>query len=96
MDESKPGKDFWDRADQIVGLANDQCNDFKIGEVSSSLLYAAARFNSFVVGANAVDAEEMKKEKGAAIEYFTEQYRKILDENLQDYIENFEDYKTEN
>jgi hypothetical protein len=35
----------------------------------------------------------MKKDKEEAIRYFTEQYQKMLTENLDEYIESFEKYK---
>jgi hypothetical protein len=90
-DEGIP-PEFWERADQVIALANEQVKDSTIGKVSSSLLYAAARFSSFNVASSADDVEEMKKDKEEAIRYFTEQYRKMLVENLDDYIENFEKY----
>ena len=35
---------------------------------------------------------EMAKGREETLEYFCEQYRKMLEENLDDYIENFEKY----
>ena len=90
-DETPP--EFWERADQVIALANEQVADSTVGKVSSSLLYAAARFNSFNVASLADSAEEMKSDKEEAIKYFTDQYKKMLIENLDDYIENFEKYK---
>ena len=91
-DDSVP-EEFWQRADEIIALANEQIKDSTIGKVSSSLLYATARFNSFNVASSAKDVEEMKKDKDAAIKYFTRQYKKMLTENLEDYIENYESYE---
>jgi hypothetical protein len=34
----------------------------------------------------------MKDNKQKALEYFTGQYKKMLEENLDDYIENFDKY----
>jgi len=92
MDDEGIPPEFWQRADQVIALANKQVNDSTIGKVSSSLLYAAARFNAFNVASLADDAEEMKKDKEEAIKYFTEQYKNMLIENIDDYIENFERY----
>jgi len=60
------------------------------GEVSASLLYAAARFNAFIVAANASSAKEMEDDKRRAIKYFVDQYTKMLAENLDDQIANFD------
>ena len=84
--------EFWKRADQVIALANEQVKDSTIGKVSSSLLYAAARFNAFNVASSADDVEEMKRDKEEAIRYFTEQYKNMLIENIDDYIENFKKY----
>ena len=94
MEDNGIPPEFWERADQIIALANEQVQDSTIGKVSSSLLYAAARFNSFNVATSANDVEEMEKDKEEAVRYFTEQYKKMLIENLDDYIENFVKYRT--
>jgi len=90
MSENKPDKEFWDRADEVIHLANNQCDTASIGKVSSSLLYAAARFNSFIVASSAKSAEELKSDKEKAVEYFVEQYKKMLVENIDEHINNYE------
>ena len=79
----------------LLAVANDQIKEATVSKVSSSLLYAAARFNSFNVANSASDAEEMKRDREEAIRYFTEQYRNMLIENLDDYIENFEGFESD-
>ena len=91
MSKEEVDKKFWDRADEIIHLANDQCDNTPYGEVSSSLLYAAARFNSFIIASSAKDVEEMKKDKEEAVKYFTAQYRNMFIENFDDYIENYKE-----
>lgn len=92
MSSNEISPEFWERADEVIAVANKQAADADIGKVSSSTLYAAARFNAFNVASSADDVEEMKKDKDEAIRYFTEQYRKMLTENLDEYIENYEEY----
>lgn len=92
MSDDPTPKEFWERADKVIALANELVKDSTVGKVSSSLLYAAARFNSFNVATSVSSAEEMEKDKEEAIRYFTEQYRKMLTENLDDYIANYESY----
>ena len=93
MSEDEIPPEFWSRADEVIAIANEQVKDSTIGKVSSSLLYAAARFNAFNVASSADDVDEMIKDKEEAIRYFTEQYRKMLLENLDEYIENYQEYK---
>ncbi len=92
MKEKGPDKEFWERADEIILLANKQCEKAASGKVSSSLLYASARFSSFILATTADNAEEMKKDRDKAIKYFTDQYEKMLTQNLDDYIENHAEY----
>lgn len=94
MSNNKIPPEFWERTDKIIALANEQVKGSTTGKVSSSLLYAAARFNAFNVASSAGDVEEMKKDKEEAIKYFTEQYKNMLIENLDDHIENFDDYNS--
>jgi len=90
MSDNTEDKEFFDRADAIINLANSQCDDFAIGRVSSSLLFAAARFNAFIVASSAKDLEELKNDKTEAIKYFKEQYEKVFVENIDEYIKNYD------
>ena len=90
MSDNTEDKDFFNRADDIINLANSQCDKFAIGKVSSSLLFAAARFNAFIVASSAKDLEELKKDKTEAVKYFKEQYEKVFIENIDEYIKNYE------
>jgi hypothetical protein len=83
---------FWERADAIIALANEQGTKAPNSNVSASLLYAAARFNAFIVASDTRDAATMKADKDEAIRYFTEEYRKMLSQNFDDYIDNFDGY----
>jgi len=89
MSDEIEDKEFFDRADAIIALANSQCDDFPIGKVSSSLLFAAARFNAFIVASSAKDLDQLKEEKEEAIKYFKQQYEKVFIENMDEYIKNY-------
>lgn len=90
MQSNQPDEKFWEIADSFVNLANQHLDHIGQGKVSAAMLYAAARFNSFVVASAAGSVEELKRDQEEALEYFTEQYRKMLRENLADHIEHFE------
>lgn len=92
MKKKGPDKEFWKRADEIILLANKQCEKAASGKVSSSLLYASSRFSAFILATTADNAEEMKKDRDKAIKYFTDQYEKMLTQNLDDYIENHKEF----
>lgn len=83
---------FYDRADAVIHLANDQNKEIGRGKVSASLMYATSRFNAFVSARGFESADDMKQAKDETIEYFVNQYRAMLIENLDDYIEHFDKY----
>ena len=94
-EEEGVSQEFWNRADEVIALANEQVKASTVGKVSASLLYAAARFNAFNVAHAAETVDEMRDDREGALKYFTEQYRKMIEENLDDYIENFEKYESD-
>ena len=91
MSPPRTGPEFWELADQILALANEQCTQNTGNEVATSLLYAAARFNAFLIASKG-DAARMQQEKDDAIAFFTEQYKRMLTDNFNDYITNFDKY----
>ncbi|MCF0017485.1 DUF3144 domain-containing protein [Pseudomonas stutzeri] len=85
---------FYERADAHIQLSNDQISGYVAkGKVSASMMYATARFNSWVSACGWNSAEEMAAAKEETIEYFLTEYRKMLSENMDDYINNFQSYK---
>lgn len=83
---------FYDRADSFIRLANEHCANTPIGKTSASFMFGLSRFNSWVVASSHDSREAMQKERKQAIEYFVGEYRKMLEQNLDDYIANFDDY----
>jgi len=89
MDSNTVTQVFWRRVDDVIALANDQISGSNIGEVSTSLLYAAARFNAFNVANISNNAADMQIQKDEAMKYFTELYRNLLEENFNEYVQKF-------
>jgi Protein of unknown function (DUF3144) len=85
---------FYDRADAFIHLANQQCSNTARGKVSASLLYAAARFNAWISARDFESGAELSKAKREIVEYFVKQYRAMLVDNLDDYVEHVEKYVT--
>ena len=52
-------KDFYDRADAVIKLANDQLAAVSRGKVSASCMYATARFNAWVSACGHGSAEDL-------------------------------------
>ena len=90
MDKTREA--FFDRADAHISLSNTQSKTQAMSEVSASMLYGTARYNAFVFASNYQDTQDMHEDKSNAIEYFVGQYKMMLEENIEDYIKNFEQY----
>lgn len=84
--------EFFNRADAHIHLSNEQLKDSSRGKASASMMYATARFNTWVGACGFDDGEQMKATRDEMIEYFVTEYRMMLEENVDDYIGNFENY----
>ena len=90
--QAKPeNQDFWRVADSFIAHANAQ-NDTDRGVVSAGFAYSSARFNAFVIASQCGTKEAFEAEKAAAVDYFVEQYKLALTENVADYSANFDKY----
>lgn len=87
---------FYGRADAHIHLANDQLSDVAAGKVSASMMFAASRFNAWICAKDFESGEAMASKREEIMEYFMAQYRAMLEENLNNYIENFDAYMKTN
>lgn len=81
-------------ANAFIDLANQKCDEAPRENVGMALLYAASRFNAFVVAAHAADLRDYEGAREKAMEFFRGEYERMLGENLDDYRQSFdEDFK---
>lgn len=92
MSENSPSKTFQERVDEFVAIANQQAAESSVEDVNTAALFSAARFNAFSVARSVENAENLQAEKQAAIEYFTQRYAEMLNQNLEEYIARFDSY----
>lgn len=92
MSKTEKDNEFYEMADAHIALANQQSKNINQGKVSATFLYAAARFNTFIVASNADSADDFSENRENAIEYFMTEYRKMLEEHFADYQQNYEKY----
>jgi hypothetical protein len=92
MSDVQRDKQFWDMADSFIQLANTHLNEKKPSRVSASALFAASRFNAFVITAATESKEQLIAEKEAAITYFLDQYEKMLRENLDEHLAHYDQH----
>ncbi|WP_153912752.1 DUF3144 domain-containing protein [Shewanella sp. TC10] len=86
MSEEKTETTMYQLADQFIALANQLGQtENDIGKVGTALRFAAARYNAFEA---AVKSSNLEAEKENALSWFTEEYKGMLNENLNDHIKN--------
>lgn len=73
---------FHEVADEFINLANELSDDWALPFLSAAIMFAAARFNAF--NFQSIDGDSEKIEE--AIGYYTEQYNKMLRENLKELV----------
>jgi len=86
MSDIPRDKEFYELADAHIALANTRMGKVKPAKVSATLLFAAARFNAFVISASAENKAQMLLDKESAIAYFMQEYEKNLRENIDEHL----------
>ncbi|XBV15373.1 hypothetical protein BIKONL_002865 [Pseudomonas putida] len=84
---------FYDRADAHIELANQQIEKFEdLGKVSASLTFGAARFSAWMSARSFKSGAELGAAREEILKYFCDQYRMMLEDNLDEHIEHFDRY----
>ena len=71
-------------ADQFIALANEFTKTESKERVGAAIMFAAARYNAFEASSKSND---LKKDKDDALSWYSKEYRKMLDANVDDLIE---------
>lgn len=83
---------FYNRADDHIKLANQQLGRVGMAPVGGSMMFAVARFNTWVNAYENKSRENLQRSRDEIIQESVAQYKKMLEDNLDDYIENFDNY----
>ncbi|MFI7807919.1 DUF3144 domain-containing protein, partial [Acinetobacter baumannii] len=62
------------------------------GQVSAAMLFATARFNTWVAANNFKDGNEMRDAKDQVMSYLLQQFQMMLEDNFDEYCEQFDNY----
>lgn len=84
-DDNLADAEFIALADAFVALANERSAEAGGVKVGAAMLYAATRFNAYVVASRTRDADELKADRAIALQHFSEQHNSMLAQNLDDY-----------
>lgn len=71
-------------ADRFIELANSLAKSEPIERVGAALMFAAARYNAFEIASK---TDDLIKDRGDAQEWFSRQYAKMLDANIEEIME---------
>lgn len=83
-------KEFYELADAHIALCNTHMGKVKPAKVSAAMLFAASRFNAFVIMAASENKAQMLLEKEAAIGFFMQEYEKYLRDNIDEHLNRYE------
>jgi hypothetical protein len=73
--------DFHEVADEFIHLANELSEEWAMPFLSAAFMYAAARYNIFFF----YESDGAPENQQSAIDYYCDQYRKMLQETMRDY-----------
>lgn len=85
-------QEFWNLAEHFIEQANAALEDSDPGKIAAAMLYAATRFNAFVVASASVDRKEYIADMDDTMDYLSKQFRHMLGDNLRDFKDNYKVY----
>lgn len=88
-DPEQPDAKFWELADSFIHLANEHSDQTPKSRVSATMLYATARFNSFVASSTYQAKSDLIADREKIVGYFLGQYERMLRDNLEEHEESF-------
>lgn len=91
MDQTQEQK-YWELVESFIEKANAACEEDELGLVNGALMQAAARFNAFYLAASSESRKDLKEDKESSVRDFGGEYKKLLADNLEDYIEHYKVY----
>lgn len=85
MSDVDKNKQFRQFADAFIDVANNHIDSSDSSFVSSSMVYGTARFCSFVVASGCDNEEHLEANRDEAIEFYTNEFKRMLSENIDEY-----------
>ena len=89
MTEEQRNQLYRQMADSFISVANQHAEQQNKVMVSSAFLYGSARFSAFVTAVQAQELETYEADREEAVEYFVNEFRRMLNENLDNYRDVF-------
>lgn len=83
--------EFRRMADTFIDLANKHADTINPENVSMALLFAASRYNAFIVASHSENEQQFEAERERAHEFFSTEYARMFNENFDDYKKVFDE-----
>jgi len=77
-------------ADSFINIANDHAETHDKNIVNTAFLYAASRFSAYVAASSARNLEDFVSRQEKGIEFFTGEFNRMLNSNMQNYEKIFQ------
>lgn len=84
---------FLQLIDTFINLANEKAQTIDPAIIGPSLLFAATRFNAYMLAGASGSVEKFAEQKEAAMKYYLDQHEKMMRDNFADFENNFEKYR---
>ena len=84
MNDEKEEKAFNDMVDEFINLANKFAKDNMIDHVGAAMRYSTARYSAFEASEK---SDNLSRDKKEATEWFANEFKKMMNNNFDDYIE---------
>ena len=81
-------------ADSFITLANDQIEVHDKNFVNTAFMYAASRFCAYVAASSARNLEDFVGRQSQGIEFFSDEFKRMLDSNMKNYEKIFQPTET--
>lgn len=80
--------------DTFITAANEKAQNMDRNVIGPALMFAATRFNAYMLAMATGNVEDFGKQKDAAKKYYLEQHEKMLNDNFADFEANFDKYRS--
>lgn len=81
-------------ADSFINMANEHTEIQDKNIVNTALMYAASRFSAYVAASSARNLEDFQGKQAQGIEFFTDEFERMLKSNMSSYEKAFNSGET--
>ncbi|MTW00622.1 DUF3144 domain-containing protein [Duganella ginsengisoli] len=84
---------FMQLVDTFITTANEKAQNMDRNVIGPAMMFAATRFNAYMLAMSTRNVEEFKQQSEPARKYYLEQHEKMMADNFKDFETNFDKYR---